>query len=200
MNAGTTWEPIFDTLRLGLHRRRRLLPEGPQHHLGRHGRGMRPQQRRLGRRRLQVDRRRQDLRPHGPRDDPDDRPGPDPPDRPEHRLRRRLGPPLGLHRRPRPVQDGRRRHDLDQARRRPARTTARPGPSTWSCTRPTPRPSTSPSGSASASPGASTPAARTAASSRRPTAARPGPSSPRACPRASSAASAWPSPAPTRTS
>ena len=39
---------------------------------------------------------------------------------PEHRLRRRLGPPLGLHRRPRPVQDDRRRGHLDQARRRPA--------------------------------------------------------------------------------
>ncbi len=57
---------------------------------------------------------------------------------PSSRLRRGLGPSLGLHGRPRPVQDDRRRRVLDQARRRPARTTARPGPSTWSWTRPTP--------------------------------------------------------------
>ena len=107
-------------LRLRLHRRRRLLPERPEHHLGRHGRGMRPQQRRLGRRRLQIDRRRQDVRPDGPRDDPDDRPRDHPSDRPRHRLRRGLRPSLGLYGRARPVQDDRRRQVLDEARRRPA--------------------------------------------------------------------------------
>ena len=101
-------------------RRRRLVPEEPRHHLGRHRRGVRPQQRGLGRRHLQVDRRRQDVRQHGPQGHRQHRQGPPPPDRPQRRLRGGQRPRVGLHRRPRPVQDDRRRQDLAEARRRPA--------------------------------------------------------------------------------
>ena len=48
INAGTTWEPIFDRVLQRVDRRRRLVPEEPRHHLGRHGRRVRPQQRRAG--------------------------------------------------------------------------------------------------------------------------------------------------------
>ena len=86
---------------------------------------------------------------------------------PEHRLRGGGGPSLGLHRRPRPVQDDRRRQDLDQARPAACPNDGKTGAidlvmdPTESRTS-----STSRSGSGCASPGASIPAARTAASSR----------------------------------
>ena len=95
-----------------LHRRRRRVAVEPQHRLGRHRRAQRPQQRRLGRRRLQIDRRRQDLAAHGPQGFAHHRPHRHSSDEPRHRLRRRPGPPLGAEQGTRHLQDDRRRQDL----------------------------------------------------------------------------------------
>ena len=73
-------------------RRGRRLRVEPRHRLHRHGRVVHPRQHHAGRRRLQVDRRRQDVDarrlPRLRRDLED----PHPPDQPRHRLRRRLRP------------------------------------------------------------------------------------------------------------
>ena len=75
-------------LRRRVDRRRRDQPEESRHHLGRHRRGMRAQLGGVGRRHLQVDRRRQDLHAHGAEGLVQHRHHPPAPDRPQHRLRR----------------------------------------------------------------------------------------------------------------
>ena len=87
-NAGTTWTPIFDNYGVGVDRRRRDQPEGPEHHLGRHRRRVRAQLRGVGRRHLQVHRRRQDVHEHGAEGDLQHRHDRPAPDRSQHRLRR----------------------------------------------------------------------------------------------------------------
>ena len=57
VNAGTTWEPIFTNYKTSSIGDVNDLPEGSQHRLGRHRRSLRPQQRGVGRRRLQIHRR-----------------------------------------------------------------------------------------------------------------------------------------------
>ena len=93
-------------------RRRRRGADRPQHRLGRHRRGQPAQLRLLRRRRLQVDRRRQDLEEHGPQEVVPDRQDRHPSQGPEHRLRRRPRPALRPQRGTRPLQDHRRRQDL----------------------------------------------------------------------------------------
>ena len=96
-------------------RRRRLRgPVRPQHRLGRHRREQPAQLRLLRRRRLQIDRRRQDLEEHGAEEVFPDRPHRHPSQGPEHRLRRRPRPALRTQRGARPVQDDRRRQDVEQ--------------------------------------------------------------------------------------
>ena len=97
-----------------LGRRRRRLRIDPGHRLHRHGRVVHPRQHPAGRRRLQIDRRRQDvdarrlleLRRH--LEDPH------PPDQSRHRLRRRLRPLRRGQRRARRLQDHRRRQDVEE--------------------------------------------------------------------------------------
>ena len=98
---GSNWEPLFDQRADGLDRRDRRRAVEPEHHLRRHGRGHHPPRSRDRRRRLQVDRRRQDVdasRPARHADDRDDRRRPHesqpavrrgarPPVRPERRAR-----------------------------------------------------------------------------------------------------------------
>ena len=106
--------------RLGLESRRRLH---------RHGRILHSRQHHARRRRLQVDRRRQDLgerRLHERRRDLED---PHPPDQPRHRLRGGVRQVLRAERRARRVQDHRRRQDLEA---HAVQATTRPAPSTSS--------------------------------------------------------------------
>ena len=98
--------------RLDRRRGGRALEQG--HRLGRHRRGQPAQLGQLRRRRLQVDRRRQDLEEHGPREDLPDRSDRDPSEEPGRRLRRRARPPLRPERGARPLQDDRRRQDVDE--------------------------------------------------------------------------------------
>ena len=130
-----------------LDRRRVRRPVEQEHRLGRHRREQPAELRLLRRRRLQVDRRRQDLEEHGAQEDVPDRQDPDPSQEPGHRLRRRARPALRAERGARPVQDDRRRQDLE---RRSSTSTTRPASSTCGCIRPTPRRCSSPPTSASA--------------------------------------------------
>ena len=75
----------------GGHRRGGL---GPQRGLRGDGRSQHPGERLRGRRRLQVDRRRPDVGPHGAGGDPPHRPHPRAPQGPGHGVRRRAGPRL----------------------------------------------------------------------------------------------------------
>ena len=146
-NNGITFEHQFDQRGHRLHRRRVRRPVEPEHRLGRHRREQPAELRLLRRRRLQVDRRRQDLEEHGAQEDLPDRQDRDPPEEPGHRLRRRAGPAVRPERGARPVQDDRRRQDLEEGplRRRQDRRHRHAR-----CTRPTPRRCSSPPGSGSA--------------------------------------------------
>ena len=159
--------------RAGRHRHR-LPGDRPverEHRLGRHRRCLERARGLPGRRRLQVDRRGQDLAAHGASGDPAHRPHRRPSDQPRHRLRGRDGAAVVDERRARRLQDDRRRQDLDEgALRQRADRRHRPRRSTAGIpTRCTPRCTTCSGGR-----GSSSKAARAAASSRRPTAARPG--------------------------
>ena len=134
-NGGASWQPIFDgqgSYSIGGDRPR---PDEPEHRLGRHRREQQPAQRRLRRRRLQVDRRR-DARGRRWGSSTRSTSGAslvDPRDS-RRRVRRGAGTALGPRRRPRPLQDHRRRQDLepgavdqrahgrDRPRDRPARS------------------------------------------------------------------------------
>ena len=103
-----------DFRRIHLHpvlRRRR--PEGLERRLARHRREHEPAQRPLRRRRLQVDRRGQDLEAGRPRGVGAHRQDPDRPAQFERGVRRIAGTAVLGRRRPRSLQDDRRRCDLD---------------------------------------------------------------------------------------
>ena len=101
--------------------------------LGRHRRIEQPPEHVVGRRRLQVHRRRQDLREHGPAHLAPHQPHRHRPARQQRRLRRGHRQPLGPGRRARRLQDDRRRQDLEAGaegrrrhrRQRPRRWTRR---------------------------------------------------------------------------
>ena len=109
-------------------RRRRRLRVEPRHRLHRDGRVVHPRQHPAGRRRLQVDRRRQDVDAHRLLRFRRHLEDPHPSDQSRHRLRRRLRPLRQAERRARAVQDaptaarpGRR---CSSATTRPARSTS----------------------------------------------------------------------------
>ena len=123
-NAGTTFTPVFENEGSLLDRLRRRSTRRTRARLGRHRRGQQPAQRRLRRRRLSQRRCRPDVaepraeelrahRPHRHRSA-----------RLERRLRRGPGAAVERGRRPRPVQDHRRRRELDEGPRTSARTPA----------------------------------------------------------------------------
>ena len=95
-------------------RRRRRLRIEPRRRLHRDGRGVHPRQHHGRRRRLQVDRRRQDLDPRRLQRLRRDLEDPHPPDQPRHRLRRRLRPLRQGQRRARRLQEHRRRQELEE--------------------------------------------------------------------------------------
>ena len=115
-NRGITFTPIFDERRIVHPVLRRHRSEGLERRLARHGREHQPAQRALRRRRLQVDRRRQDLEARGPGDVRAHRQDPHRPAQLERRLRRVAGPAVVGRRRARPLQDHRRRRDVDGRR------------------------------------------------------------------------------------
>ena len=126
-NAGTTLTPVFDDEGVVLDRLRRRSTRRTRTSSGSAPARTTPAQRRLRRRRLQVRRRRQDAGRTSASRPPSTsaRSSIDPRDS-ERRLRRRAGPALGAGRRPRPLQDDRRRQDLEAGPRRSARTPASP--------------------------------------------------------------------------
>ena len=97
-----------------LDRRRRRRSVEPGHRVGGHGRGERLAQHLLGRRHVQVHRRRQDVDEHGSQGHAPRRPHRDSPEEPRHRLRGGARAPVLRQRRARRLQDDRRREDLDQ--------------------------------------------------------------------------------------
>ena len=156
-----------------------IAPDDAEPRLGRHRREQQPAELLLGRRRLQVDRWRQELEEHGAPRLEADRPDPGRPGGPRRRLRRGPRRPLEARRRARHLQDHRRRADLDPgARERRRRRRHRPGDGPQQQQGALRRHSTS----GAARPGASTAAARAAASGKAPTPAAPGPSSPSGIP------------------
>ena len=98
-NGGTTWEPVFDDQPNSTHRRRHRRAVRSLHRLGRHRRGEQSPELLLGQRRLQIDRRREDLEAHGARRLDAHRPHRHLPGRSEHRLRRRRRQLCGVRRR-----------------------------------------------------------------------------------------------------
>ena len=134
-NAGTTWTPIFDGQALVLDRLRRRSTRRTRRRLGRHRREHRRPARRLRRRRLpsrSTAARRG--RTSASRIRSTSRKIVVAPARLEHRLGRRARTAVVAGRRPRPVQDDRRRQDLEEGagrrrldrRHRPARRPAQP--------------------------------------------------------------------------
>ena len=112
-NRGITFTPIFDDNGVVHAVLRRRRSEGLERRLARHRREQQPAQRALRRRRLQVNRRRQDLEAHGARDVRAHRQDPHRSAQLERRLRRGAGSAVLGRRRARPLQDDRRRRDLD---------------------------------------------------------------------------------------
>ena len=123
-NAGVSWTPGLRRRRFVLHRLRRPRSEKPEHRVGRHRREQQSAERRLRRRRVQVDRRRPLVDQCRPRQIRAHRQNPDRPARFGHRLRRRSRSALGPRRRSWPVQDHRRRQDLVEDPRISATTRA----------------------------------------------------------------------------
>ncbi len=153
-------------------RRHRHRAIEPRHPLRRHRRGQQPAELLIWRRRLQVDRRRQDIRSGRPREDTKHRADRRPPEKSRHRLRCRDGPPLWSQSRARPVQDDGRRKDVDEheihrQRHRLHRRRHRSVESQHVCT--------PPRTNAAGCRGASTARDREAESGRPPTAVRAGP-------------------------
>ncbi len=171
VNNGTTFTPIFDTYPTASIGDIAIAPVRPEHPLRRHGRAEQPAEFVVRRRDVQVDRRRQDVRQHRPEGHAVDRARRRASDEPEHRLRGGHRAPVRAEQGARPLQDDRRRQDVDQhqVHRRGHRLHRRGDGSRRSPTRCTRRP-TSGAGPRTAS----TAAARAAACGRRPTAARPG--------------------------
>ena len=97
-----------------LGRRGRDRSEEPEHHLGRQRRSEQPAQRRLRRRHLPQRRRRPHVAQPRPQDLGAHRPHRHRPARFERRVRRRLWPAVDVGRRPRSLQDHRRRQELDE--------------------------------------------------------------------------------------
>ena len=117
VNNGQSWEPIFDNQPVISIGDIAVAASNPNivyvgtrrsEHLAQHL---------LGRRRLQVHRRRQDVDERRPQGHAPHRPDGDPPEEPRHRLRGGARPPLLRERRARRLQDDRRRQDLDQVAR-----------------------------------------------------------------------------------
>ena len=113
-NNGTTWTPIFDEYPVSSIGDIAIAPSEPRRHLRRHRRAEQPPELVVRRRHLQVDRRRQDVRVRRPEGNAEHRPRRRPPEGSEHRLRRRARASVRAERRARPVQDDRRRQDLDE--------------------------------------------------------------------------------------
>ena len=143
VNAGTTWTPIFDgeaSYSIGCVT---IDPTNPHIDLGRHRRERRRPPRRLRRRRLPQPRRRRELAEPRPEGLPARREDPRAPEEPRRRVRRRAGAAVVEGRRPRALQDDRRREDVDEGAS--ARASGRASPtSRW--TRATPTCSTRPRG------------------------------------------------------
>ena len=87
VNNGISWEPIFDNQPVISIGDIAVAPSNPEHRLGRHRRAHLVAQHLLGRRRLQVHRRRQDLDERRPEGHAPHRPHRHRPEEPEHRLR-----------------------------------------------------------------------------------------------------------------
>ena len=121
VNNGISWESDLRQSAGHLDRRHRGGRHRSEHRLGRHGRAHVVTQHVLGRRRLQVDRRGQDLDEHGPEGQPPHRPHRHRPEESEHRLRGGARPSLFAERRARRLQDDRRRQDVDEVARRQGR-------------------------------------------------------------------------------
>ena len=113
VNNGTTWTVHFDDLddvvSIG---DIAINPERRQHRVGRQRREQQPPERLVGQRRLQVDRRRQDLEAHGPRHLEAHRAHHRRSGRSRRGLRRGARQPVGTRRRARHLQDDRRRPDV----------------------------------------------------------------------------------------
>ncbi len=112
-NRGITFSPIFDEGRLVHALLRRRRSEGFQRGLARHGREHEPAQRPFRRRPVQVHRRRQELEARRAREVGAHREDHHRPAQFRDGLRLVAGAALVRGRRPRPVQDHRRRRDLD---------------------------------------------------------------------------------------
>ena len=120
--GGGVWKTTNGGIELGaghrrpgedrLDRRDRGRAVRPERRLRRHGRELHPRQRLARRRRLPVDRRRQDLDARRPARHAADRPRPRPPAGPRPRLRGRARPRLGPERRARRLPLAGRREDL----------------------------------------------------------------------------------------
>ena len=115
-DGGETWAPVTDgqigSASVGAVA---VTETQSRHRLHRHGRVVHPRQHHAGRRRLQVDRRRQDMDAHRPARRAEHLEDPHPSDEPGHRLRRRVRPARRAERRARHFQEHRRRQDLAEA-------------------------------------------------------------------------------------
>ena len=112
-NNGTTFEAQFQDQGLMSIGDVAVSPSNPDSGLGRHGRIEQPAEHVVGRRRLQVDRRREDLDEHGAPHLPPRQPHRHRPARHERRVRRGDRQPVGPGRRARRLQDDRRREDVE---------------------------------------------------------------------------------------
>ncbi len=128
---GITWTPVFEREAVHSIGDIAIFQPEPEHHLGWHGRARQPAELVVGRRRLQVDRRRTHVDERRPSRLAPHRPNRDAPDEPGHRVRRGDGAPLGRERRTRAVPDRRRRPHVDRrsaGRRGHRRRRRRDGP------------------------------------------------------------------------
>ena len=112
-NNGTTFEAQFQDQGLMSIGDVTISQSNPGPRLGGHGRIQQPPEHVVGRRRLQVDRRRQDLRQRGPSHLPPYPPHRHRPARQQRRVRGGHRKPVGARRRARRLQDDRWRQDLE---------------------------------------------------------------------------------------
>ena len=132
VNAGTTWTTIFDSYGAASIGDVRIIQKNPQHHLGRHGRRMRPQLAPRGATAsTSPPTAAQTFTNMGLKDSYNIGKIVLHPTNDEHRVRRGDRQHLGADRRARRLQDDRRRQDVDEARRTACRTIRRPARSTW---------------------------------------------------------------------
>ena len=123
---GAHWEPIFDDQPVSSIGSLAVAAVRSERRLGRHRRGVHPQQHLDRQRHLQVDRRRQDLDAHGPRQDRPHRPHRHRPEEPRHRARVRARPRLRSAAGARRLPHHRRRQDVGARRCSSTRTPAAP--------------------------------------------------------------------------